>query len=197
MKVLLTCDVDALGWVGDVVDAADGYARNYLLPQGLAVEPTDANVKAWAAAKAAAAEKRKAVVERLAQMAEALQGAEAVVTARANPAGHLFGSVAVEAVIENLRSQGYQLPDETTMSTGRIKEVGTHNVTLKLDRDTSVDMNVVVVPESTAADAAEAEAAATTPGSEKGETSGENESAESDQGQQDQTGPQPATGGNR
>jgi len=151
MKVLLATDIEKLGWVGDVVNVNDGYARNYLLPQGLAVSPTEANIKALTKAKAQAAAKRKLAAKKLAAVASAVDGAEAVIAARANEQGHLFGSVSASQIGANLREQGFEVADEVVESF-HIKEVGTHAVKLTFGPEVTATVNVVVVPEGTETD---------------------------------------------
>lgn len=146
MKVLLATDIEKLGWVGDIVQVSDGYARNYLLPQALAVVPTEANIKALAEAKVRAAAERKLAIEKLAASVAAVEGAEAVIAAKANEQGNLFGSVSPAQIAANLRAQGFEVPDEAVQPF-HIKQVGTHQVTLKLGPDLTAKVNVVVVPE--------------------------------------------------
>jgi large subunit ribosomal protein L9 len=147
MKVLLTNDVNKLGWLGDVVDVADGYARNYLLPQGLAKLANDANIKAIAKAKAQRAEERRIERQQFEKAARAVDGAEAVIAATANEQGHLFGSVFKHEVAENLRAQGFEVPDEVVALDEHIKQVGTYEVTLRFADDLKVAVSLVVVPE--------------------------------------------------
>jgi large subunit ribosomal protein L9 len=145
MKVLLCQDVENLGFLGDVVEVKDGYARNYLLPQCVATEPSEANIKALAEAKAKRAEERKLARGQLERAAEVVEGAEAVVAARANELGHLFGSVTERDIGANLREQGFEIADEMVQLSEHIKEVGTHQVTLKIAPDLAVNINVIVV----------------------------------------------------
>ena len=145
MKVLLCEDVEELGWFGDVVEVKDGYARNYLLPQGVATVPTETNVKSMAEEKAKRAEFRKLAFEKLEQVASAVEGAEAVVAAKANEQGHLFGSVSERDIAINLREQGFEVSDEMVRLDGHIKEVGTHEVTLKIAAELTAKVSVVVV----------------------------------------------------
>lgn len=145
MKVLLCEDVEDLGWFGDIVEVQDGYARNYLLPQGVATVPTEANIKSLAEEKAKRAESRKLAFEKLEQVASAVDGAEAVVAAKANEQGHLFGSVSERDIATNLREQGFEVSDEMVRLGGHIKEVGTHEVTLKMAADLTAKVSVVVV----------------------------------------------------
>lgn len=145
MKVLLCEDVAALGWLGDVVEVRTGYARNYLLPQGLAIVPTEANLKVLAREKAKRAEQRKVAEERLADVVAAVEGAEAVVAAKANEQGVLFGSVGPREIAANLREQGFEVADDVVKLPEHIKEVGTHSVSLKFGTDLTATVSVVVV----------------------------------------------------
>ncbi len=147
MKVLLCEDVEKLGWLGDVVEVSIGYARNYLLPQGIGKAATEASIKAIAEEKAKRAEQRIQDGKRLENAAKAVEGAEAVVAAKANEQGHLFGSVTERQIAANLREQGFEVADEIVQLPEHIKQVGTHAVTLKFADDITVTVNVVVVPE--------------------------------------------------
>jgi large subunit ribosomal protein L9 len=147
MKVLLCEDVKKLGWLGDIVEVREGYARNYLLPQGLAKVATEANVRSIAQAKAERAEQRLRERRRLEKAAEAVNGAEAVVAARANEQGVLFGSIGETLIAANLRAQGFEVADEIVKLPEHIKQLGTHEVTLKFADDVSAVVRVVVVPE--------------------------------------------------
>jgi large subunit ribosomal protein L9 len=147
MKVLLCEDIKPLGWLGDVVEVSTGYARNYLLPQGLAIVPTEANLKSLAKEAAKRTEQRKLEREGAEGLAAAVEGAEAVVAAKANEQGVLFGSVGPLEIAANLREQGFEVADEMIAMGGHIKEVGTHSVKLKFDKDLTATVNVVVVAE--------------------------------------------------
>ena len=147
MKVLLCEDVEKLGYLGDIVEVNDGYARNYLLPRQVAVVPSESNIRSLAEAKANRAEERKLVREQLTRAAEAVEGAEAVVAAKANEQGHLFGSVGEHEIAVNLREQGFDVADDMVQLAEHIKETGTHEVTLKLTADLTANISVVVVAE--------------------------------------------------
>ncbi len=162
MRILLCDDIRGLGWLGDVVDVNDGYARNYLLPQGLGKPATDANLRAIAKEKAARAEQRKLEEEKLQKVAEAVEGAEAVVAAKANELGVLFGSVGPPQIAQNLRDQGFEVADEDVALGEHLKNVGTAQVKLKFANELTANISVVVVPEGVDAEtikAAEKEAA--------------------------------------
>jgi large subunit ribosomal protein L9 len=147
MKLLLTSDVKKLGYLGDVVEVADGYARNYLLPQGLAKEATATNIKGISQEKANRAEHRRVERERLEKAAAAVEGAEAVIASTANEQGHLFGAVHARDIAQNLRNQGFEVADEVVELHEHIKQVGSHKVKLFFAEGLTATVNVVVVPE--------------------------------------------------
>ncbi len=147
MKILLCEDIKKLGWLGDVVEVSNGYARNYLLPQGLATVATDASIRAIAEEKTRRAEQRIQESKRAGEAAKTVEGAEAVVAAKANEQGVLFGSVSARQIAANLREQGFEVADEVVQLPEHIKQIGTHTVTLKFADDLTATVNVVVVPE--------------------------------------------------
>ncbi|HEX41118.1 MAG TPA: 50S ribosomal protein L9 [Phycisphaerales bacterium] len=155
MKVLLCEDVNKLGYLGDVVEVKAGYARNYLLPQGIAKPATKDNIRAIAEERARRAQERIAERKRLEVAAAAVEGAEAVVAAKANEQGHLFGSVTEKEIAANLRAQGFQVADEVVRLSEHIKEVGSHTVNLRFAADVTAMVTVTVVPETAAPEAAE------------------------------------------
>jgi large subunit ribosomal protein L9 len=148
MKVLLCEDIEKLGWLGDVVEVKVGYARNFLLPQGLAKAANEANIRSIADEKDLRAEQRKSERAKLEEAAKAVEGAEAVVAAKANEQGHLFGSITGGEIAANLRAQGFAVSDDAVKLTEHIKQVGTHTVSLKFAEDLTSQVNVVVVAES-------------------------------------------------
>lgn len=156
MKLLLLEDVESLGWLGDIVEVKTGYARNYLVPQGLATVPTEASIKSLAEEKARRAEVRRLEHEQKEQLVSSLEGAEVVLSAKANELGHLFGSVAERDIAENLRQQGFAVQDAMVqMPHGHIKELGTHDITLKVGPDLKTVVRVVVVSQDETVDAIE------------------------------------------
>ena len=173
IKVLLVNDVEKLGWFGDVVDVADGYARNYLLPQGLGVIPTEVSLKSLEDEKQKRAKQRKTQRGRLEETISALKDAEVVIAATANEQGHLFGSIGPSEIAANLRQQGLlpekptaarshtivfeenqlKITDDAVQMSERIKQVGTSQVKIKLGEDLAETVSVVVVPQGNEAGA--------------------------------------------
>jgi large subunit ribosomal protein L9 len=159
MKVLLCEDIKRLGWLGDIVEVAEGYARNYLLPQGLATVATQGNIRALAEEKAKRAEERVKETKRLVAAAEAAEGAEAVLAALANEHGVLFGSITEKMIAANLREQGFLVADEIVKLPEHIKQVGSHSVTLRFAEEINATVNVVVVAEQSGEEKEEGETA--------------------------------------
>jgi large subunit ribosomal protein L9 len=158
MKILLCEDVKKLGWLGDVVEVSEGYARNFLLPQGLAKAATEDNIKAIAEAKAARAEQRIEEHSRMAEAAQKVEGAEAVLAAKANEQGILFGSITASHIAANLRAQGFEVADDVVELPHHIKQVGAHSVTLRFTEDLTATVNVTIVPEGAEVPAEQKEA---------------------------------------
>jgi len=145
VKVILRNDLDGLGKRGDIVDVADGYGRNYLLPRGLAL-------KATAGAVDQAAKMRKARDQRDASDREAAQTIATTlvpkiitISAKAGAEGKLFGSVTTADVVDAVREQtGIQL-ERRQLDSDPIKAVGQHTVTAKLHASVSFPITVEVV----------------------------------------------------
>lgn len=154
MKVLLLNDVYKLGWLGDIVEVKAGYARNYLVPQGLATVPSEENIAAIAEAKAEKMKERKLIHDKLAEVRDQVDGAAVRIVANANVQGHLFGSVSAPEIGNALRKLDYSITDDM-ISGGHIKEVGTFPVSIKLASDLIATVNVEVVAEGQEVDQAE------------------------------------------
>ena len=146
MKLLLNQDVPKLGHIGDVVDVKEGYGRNYLLPHGLAVEPSPANLKALEAAKA----KRMAeLAEERAEMeaqAEAIRGREVTVAARANPEGHLYGSVGPAQISAALAAENVFVSAEHIVLDDAIRQLDKYDITVRYSPEVTATIHVWVVP---------------------------------------------------
>ncbi len=151
-KLLLRRDVPKLGHVGDVVEVNDGYARNYLLPHHLAMEPTQANLKAIEEEKQKAAairlERRKGLEKR----AEALEGVEVTIAAAANEEGHLYGSVGPREISAALREEGYEVDTGEIQLHDPIRQLDSVMVPVVLADDLRAEVKVWVVREKAAGD---------------------------------------------
>jgi large subunit ribosomal protein L9 len=146
MKVVLRQDIDGVGRRGDIVDVADGYARNFLLPGGQGMVATK-GVEAQAGAMRKARDLREANDRQAAQAkATTLAGATIHVTARAGASGRLFGSVGTPEIVEAVRAQkGVELERGQVRLEEPIKTVGTHEVPVHLGLDVATVVMVEVV----------------------------------------------------
>jgi len=150
MRLLLRKDVPKLGQVGDVVEVAAGYGRNYLVPMGLAVEPSAANLREIEEEKRRAAEERARHLQNLKQEAGRLAGTEITIPAAANPEGHLYGSVTARDIARALINEGHAVNAQQVKLERPIRQLDTVAVPVEFDEDIRVEIKVWVVPEKTA-----------------------------------------------
>ncbi|HET6954065.1 MAG TPA: 50S ribosomal protein L9 [Acidimicrobiales bacterium] len=148
MKVILRTDVTELGKRGDILDVADGYARNYLVPKGLAMRATD-GAAAQAASMRRARDLRDAQDRAAAEtLATTLVPRVITVTARAGSEGKLFGSVTAADISAAIEAQTNVQIDRRKLVLGEpIKTLGTHTVPVKLHADVEFPVTVDVVSE--------------------------------------------------
>lgn len=149
MQVILLEKVVNLGVLGDVVKVKDGYARNFLIPQGHARRATEAAVKEFEGRRA---ELEKAAAAKLAEAqaaGEKLAGTRVQITQKAGVDGRLFGSVTNYDVAEALQKLGHQVTKaQVRMPQGPIKTVSESTVTVALHTDVTADVTVAVVGET-------------------------------------------------
>ena len=148
VKLLLKESIKHVGKVGDVVEVSPGYARNFLLPKDLAVEPTPGNVKKIEARRKEVerleAEKRdqqKAIIEKMA-------GVEVTLERRANEQGHLFGSVSATDIAKALQVQGYSVEPDDVVLPGKLDQINNYTVKVKFAEDLEADIKVWVAPDA-------------------------------------------------
>ncbi len=146
MKVLLRQTVDKLGHIGDVVNVKPGYARNYLLPQGIGMEPTESNLKAIETAKQAYLQQVAQQRTELEARAKLLDGKEITIAARANEEGHLYGSVGPAQIVAALDNEGFSIEAENVLLDEPINKLDKHEVTIRFSEDVSATISVWVVP---------------------------------------------------
>lgn len=147
MKLLLRKNIGKLGIVGDIVDVAEGYGRNYLLPQGLATAPTDANIRALAEARKAAEAEQAVRRAELAAASERLHSTEVTIRARANEDGVLYGSVGRREIAEALNAEGHEVTPEHVDLKEPIRHLDNVVVPVKLSEDLMAEVKVWVVRE--------------------------------------------------
>lgn len=148
MQIILLEKVTNLGGLGEVVKVRDGFARNFLIPQGKAKRATAANMAEFEKRRA---ELEKAQAEALAKAQEKgakLDGLMLQITQKAGVDGKLFGSVTSIDIVEALKKQGFEIHrSEVRMPQGPIKMVGDHPVSIALNSDVVVGITVSVLGE--------------------------------------------------
>ena len=147
MEVILREDIKTLGKAGELVRVKPGYARNYLLPHGLAYEATEGNKKRIAAetkARSVRLQSERAGAER---EAATLSGVQLRLAGKAGEEGKLFGSVTSQDIAEALASQGYSFDRRRIELEHPIKTTGNHAVSLRLHPEVHAELRVSVVAE--------------------------------------------------
>ncbi len=149
MKLILNSDVTKLGRKGDVVDVTKGYARNYLIPKNLAIVATDSNISIAEKIQ----EKRAAEITENKELAEsiklALADAHLVIPQKATDEGTLYAAVGNNEIVEVIEKfSGFLIEEKQIDSQDQVKEIGLHNIKIKLSEDVDFDVVLEVIPET-------------------------------------------------
>ena len=146
MKVILKSFVDNLGDAGDIVDVANGYANNYLIPQNLAMRATKGAVADAEAIRRARIKREAVEIAEAEEVKQGLQGRTLVITATAGEDGTLYGSVGKRDIAEAVVSKtGVQVDHKKIVLDRPLKEVGQHEVGVKLHREVIADVIIDIV----------------------------------------------------
>ena len=146
MKVILLQDVKKMGKKGDVIEASDGYARNYLFPRKLAEEATANALHVVNAKKENERKKKLAELEAAQKLAAELKGKEVTINAKAGDSGRLFGAITNKDVAEAINSEFNLSIDKKKIVVNTIKVAGEYEVEVKLYPEVSTKMKVIIVP---------------------------------------------------
>ena len=148
MKIILRQDIEKLGQKNDILTVKTGYARNYLIPKGLAFQATDSAVKIHNENLKQRAHKEEKIRGEAEKLAQKLSGVKLVIGAKVSSAGKIFGSVNTIQLAEALNAKGYDI-DRRNILLGddAIKEVGNYKAVVKLHRDVKVEIEFDVVAE--------------------------------------------------
>ena len=144
MQIILQEDVEKLGTRGQVVDVADGYARNFLLPRNLGIEASSANLKRLEKIRATLAKRTATEIEGAEKQAGLLAAVTVTLARKAGENDQLFGSVTSADIAEALAAQGFQVEKRKIHLDEPIKLVGEYQVTAKLYTDVTARIKVVV-----------------------------------------------------
>ncbi|GLQ55538.1 50S ribosomal protein L9 [Devosia nitrariae] len=144
MKVILLERVGRTGSIGDEVTVKDGYARNFLLPQGKALRATEANRARFEAERTVIEKRNEERRNAAAGIAEGLNGRSVMMIRQAGETGQLYGSVASRDIVEALASDGFTVQRSQVDLADPIKTVGVHTVALLLHPEVAVSISVNV-----------------------------------------------------
>jgi len=147
MKVILKETIEHLGIIGSEVKVADGYARNYLLPQNKALLATPANRKILAQQKTKfdlQIAKEKGLAE---EMAKKLEGVVCTITAKVSEEDRLYGSVSARDIIEALETRGINLEKRMILLKEPIKNTGTFKIPVRIYKDVEPEIIIEILPE--------------------------------------------------
>jgi len=147
MKVILVKDVEGWGTVGDIIDVKRGFARNYLIPKGLAYEAKDNYVKMVQEILKQKSRKLQKEKEKAEELAKKLDGMEIVITRPVGTTGKLFGSVSTADIAEALKEKGIEVERKKIMLRSPIKNIGAYNIQIRLHPEVSATIKVHVQPE--------------------------------------------------
>jgi large subunit ribosomal protein L9 len=147
IKLLLKESIKHVGRVGDVVEVSPGYARNYLIPHDLAVEPTPGNIKKIEERKKEVEKQERELREQQAALIKRLEGVEVTLERRANEQGHLFGGVSATDIAKALQAQGFNVePDDVTLP-GKLDRIEKYTVRVSFAEDLNTEIKVWVAPD--------------------------------------------------
>lgn len=146
MKVILKQDVKGLGKKGEIINASDGYARNFLFPRNLAAEATQGSIKEHELQKANEAKKKAKDLQDAKELARELSEATVTIKVKAGENGKLFGSITSKDIAEALKSQcNYDVDKKKIVLDEAIKVAGTYNVEIKVFPEVSANIKVTIV----------------------------------------------------
>jgi len=145
-KLILTHEVTGLGAPGDIVEVKDGFARNYLVPRGLATAWSKGAEKQVTSIRKARKAREIATLDEAKAVRDALQAKPVVVRAKAGEAGRLFGAVTTTEIAEAVTAAGAPAVDKRKVEVGQpIRSVGDHTVQVRLHPEVTAKINVTVV----------------------------------------------------
>ena len=147
MKIILKHDVKALGYKDDIVSVKDGYARNFLIPKGMAVVANESNMKVLQENLRQAAFKQEKIKQDAEKLAGKLNGVSIKLGAKAGANDKIFGSITSLQISQALKNEGFEVDRRKIVLDQDIKTLGVYTATVNLHREHSVQVNVEVVAE--------------------------------------------------
>jgi large subunit ribosomal protein L9 len=147
MKVILKEDVKNIGSMGQIVDVADGFARNYLVPKGLAAEANVKNIRSLEHEKTIIQEKARKIKNQAQVLSDKVSNMTIIIKAKAGEEGKLFGAVTTMDIAEQMKNEGLEIDKKKIVLDEPIKRVGSYSVGIKLHPSVTTQVNVQVIEE--------------------------------------------------
>ncbi|MFW5991896.1 MAG: 50S ribosomal protein L9 [Halanaerobiaceae bacterium] len=147
MKIILQEDVENLGDKGDIVEVADGYARNYLIPREMALEATEGKIKEVKHRQRRLEKKKAQKREEARELAKEMEEKTYEFQVKAGEKGRLFGSITSMDIADRLNDDGFKVSKKDIELSENIKSLGVHEVPVKLFKDINAEIKVKVLEE--------------------------------------------------
>lgn len=145
MKVILTKDVEKIGNFGDVINVKDGYAKNFLIPSGIAVMATQGNLKQMDLVKKSRIKAEAKSIKEANEIAETLNGLKLIFKVKSSPEGKMYGSVTTKDIADKILSfKKIEIDRKKIDLEDSIREIGSYDVAIKLYKDIKCDVIVSV-----------------------------------------------------
>jgi len=147
MKIILLQDIDNLGKKYEIKEVADGYARNFLIPKGLAKPATKENLKWLESQKEIEVKKAEEELKKVEAVATNIDGQEIIIPVKIGEEGQLFESITSQKIYEKLKELGFEIKKSQIDLTEPIKELGEYPVKIKFEHNLEAEIKIIVVEE--------------------------------------------------
>jgi large subunit ribosomal protein L9 len=147
MKVILLQDVDKIGKKHEVKHVSDGYARNFLLPKGLAKPATEESLKWLEEQKESLREKSEEELKKIQGLASSLDGLEVIIPVKIGEKDQLFEAVTAQKIVDKLKEQGFDVKKTQIVLTEPIKELGEFPVKIQFGHNLEVEIKLIIIEE--------------------------------------------------
>ncbi len=144
MKIILKEDFSALGHIGEIVKVADGYARNYLIPKGIAVNATKGNLKQFESMKEAILKKQAKFRESAEELSKGISAVKLTFIKKAGEDDKLFGSVTNKEIASSLKEKGFEIDRKSIHINEPVKHLGEFKFSVKLHKEVTAELTATV-----------------------------------------------------
>ncbi|MFC2087212.1 50S ribosomal protein L9 [Bacteroidota bacterium] len=147
MEIILKQDFPSLGSRDDIIDVKDGYARNFLIPKGIAIAASESAKKMLEENKKQRAHKEEKLKEEAIELSKQLEGTSLTIGAKASTKGKIFGSVNTIQIAEALKENGYNIDRKNISIEENVKDIGKYKAQIRLHKEVEVEIDFEVVSE--------------------------------------------------